>query len=573
MTSSISIQVLPSNNQNYNPNIFPISSKPIYDTINTYQPLNSVYSKNIYHKNTFSTSTVSSLMNQNYTYNFLIPSIPSATIENSNTYDSNTFIYNNKHKKVLTPNHSFNYPIKTNKVFQRYHSSESHNMYNLSNFLGFENQEKNNYTFLDTKTVDGKKHSLSNYISSSNTGKIITKEQNDFSFFQPKIDNIIKHSNTNYIPPIKPYKNRISIIHSQYSTRKYLPKKTITNIYNNNYTNYNTEFYSNKNNSNNYSSNLILNSEIDNITNNITNNYLNNNLNNSDNIYFNSNFSIEEPSNNFKLSDFIVLKKMGEGAEGTINAVRWKKNNKIYILKKCEIIYDDVAKQRKEINMHLKNLVDSTGCNGIIKIYGHLLSTNHFGTYYFYELMEKADKDWEQEIFYRQKHNLYYQEYELMNLFKQLIKTFSLLQLNNFTHRDIKPTNIMIVNGILKICDFGNARIIKNNGVIIQKIRGSELFLSPIIFKGLHSGMTTIRHNTYKSDVFSLGMCFFLAASLGYDGLNIIREIYDMNIIRKVLNQCLGKRYSQNLINLLLNMLQVDENKRPDFIQLEIMFS
>ena len=97
ITSSISIHVLHSNNQNYNPNIFPISSKPIYDTINTYQPLNSVYSKNIYHKNTFSTSTVSSLMNPNYTYNFLIPSIPSATIENPNTYGSNTFIFNNKH--------------------------------------------------------------------------------------------------------------------------------------------------------------------------------------------------------------------------------------------------------------------------------------------------------------------------------------------------------------------------------------------------------------------------------------------------------------------------------------------
>ena len=105
----------------------------------------------------------------------------------------------------------------------------------------------------------------------------------------------------------------------------------------------------------------------------------------------------------------------------------------------------------------------------------------------------------------------------------------------------------------------------------MQKIRGSELFLSPIAFKGLHSGMQTIKHNTFKSDVFSLGMCFFFAASLRLDGLNFIREIYDMKIIKKVLNKFLEKRYSQNLINLILSMLQIEENKRPDFIQLEVM--
>ena len=159
-----------------------------------------------------------------------------------------------------------------------------------------------------------------------------------------------------------------------------------------------------------------------------------------------------------------------------------------------------------------------------------------------------------------------------MNIFSHLIKTFSALQLRNITHRDIKPQNIMMVNGTLKICDFGNAKLLKKEGgLIMQKIRGSELFLSPIAFKGLHSGMQTIKHNTFKSDVFSLGMCFFFAASLRLDGLNFIREIYDMKIIKKVLNKFLEKRYSQNLINLILSMLQIEENKRPDFIQLEVM--
>jgi serine/threonine protein kinase len=133
--------------------------------------------------------------------------------------------------------------------------------------------------------------------------------------------------------------------------------------------------------------------------------------------------------------------------------------------------------------------------------------------------------------------------------------------------------NIMFVNGVLKICDFGDAKILKKRGIVVQRIRGSELFMSPLVFRAYHAGMQQIQHNTYKSDVFSLGMCMLFAACLSYDGPSTIREIYDMNMIRNVLYQYLGRRYSPNFINILWTMLQVDEKKRPDFNQLQIMFN
>ena len=66
-------------------------------------------------------------------------------------------------------------------------------------------------------------------------------------------------------------------------------------------------------------------------------------------------------------------------------------------------------------------------------------------------------------------------------------------------------------------------------------------------------------------------MCFLLAASLDYEALESIREVYDMNIISKILNKYLGKRYTHKVINLLLNMLQVEESNRPDFNNLELL--
>ena len=312
----------------------------------------------------------------------------------------------------------------------------------------------------------------------------------------------------------------------------------------------------------------------------LNNNYLSGFSNNNTFIestfnYPNSNTSLLtiniEPSFNFKLNEFIILKQIGKGSEGIVYAVRWKKNNKNYAMKKSEIqSLETINDMQKEI-ITIKNYVETTGNDGILKTFGTLCV--HCSKYFkFYEIMELADRDWDKEVRRRHQSHLYYQEYELMEILRRLIKNFSSLQSNHITHRDIKPQNIMIINGTFKICDFGNAKILKKQGVIVQRIRGSELFMSPIVFKGYHSGVLQIKHNTFKSDVFSLGMCIFFAACLSYDGPISIREIYDMNTIKKVLNKFLSKRYSPNFINILFTMLQVEEKKRPDFNQLELIF-
>ena len=151
----------------------------------------------------------------------------------------------------------------------------------------------------------------------------------------------------------------------------------------------------------------------------------------------------------------------------------------------------------------------------------------------------------------------------------QLIATLSLLEKNHITHRDIKPQNILVLNGEYKLGDFGEIRVLKREGLIVQRVRGSELYMSPILFHGLHLNLIQVKHNTYKSDVFSLGMCLFYAASLTYCGVDSIRELTDMKKIKDILFQFLSIRYSDELIMFILSMLEIDENKRMNFIQLE----
>ena len=507
MIYSNSMKALPVFNQNLITNIVPISSN-IYNINNTnYQPLNLLNSKYSTSKN----DILSLLTEENLQYKNVTP-IPTL---NTNIFKNQ--IYNNNIKHAST---MMNYHNQVSR--QRHHSYENVNILNIPNY------NTNNQIINDENTND-------NLI----------------------LDNIVNNA------PQKYYKGKASKIPHPIFPRKKKQQNIIQN-YPKKINDINYQFYLNQGNSQDYNT---INNNIDILANNTINT-------SSNNISYENlipSYYDMEPGTNINLSEYDILNQIGQGSEGAIYVVRWKKNNKNYAMKKCSILLETTLEKRKSENIGLRKFIEGTGCDGVIKVYGNFSRTNDLGMYEFYEVMELAEKDWEKEILRRRDIQQFYQEYELMEIFKDLIKTFSLLQNNKITHRDIKPQNIMIVNGKLKICDFGNARILKRDGIIIQKIRGSELFMSPIVFKGYHSGKQQIRHNTFKSDVYSLGVCFLLAASLSFDGPNIIREVYNMKVMKKVLNQQLQRRYSQNLINLILTMLQVEESKRPDFNQLELM--
>ena len=94
--------------------------------------------------------------------------------------------------------------------------------------------------------------------------------------------------------------------------------------------------------------------------------------------------------------------------------------------------------------------------------------------------------------------------------------------------------------------------------------------MSPILFKAYRKcHLENTEYNAFKSDVFSLGFCVFYAATLTYQSLYDIREIYDMDTEKIIVESYLKGRYSNKFINLILMMLHIKEKKRPDFIELE----
>ena len=300
-----------------------------------------------------------------------------------------------------------------------------------------------------------------------------------------------------------------------------------------------------------------------------TNKEKNVNMNNINSINFDIN---TVPKGKLNLEEFVKINQIGKGTFGKIFGVRWKNNGKKYALKKETFIDSEFLEKRKTIVGIINDFLDKTKSQGVIHIYSSLFEKNK-KEYNYYELMELGERDWDEEIKIRRKKGLYYSEIELFNISNQLIKTLSLLQKHHITHRDIKPQNILIVNDKYKLCDFGEIRNMKGDGLVVQRIRGSELYMSPILFYGLRANLIQVKHNTYKSDVFSLGMCLLYAANMHYNGTDEIRELTDMDEIRIILEKYLSERYSNKFIELIHSMLQTDEQFRPDFEQLEIKLS
>ena len=283
--------------------------------------------------------------------------------------------------------------------------------------------------------------------------------------------------------------------------------------------------------------------------------------------------SMDIVTNNFNINDYNIIKQIGEGTFGKIFEVE-NSNHHHFALKK---LLANSIKEMEMLKSEYELLLGLEGLNiNLIHIYGIENKKLDKTTFVVYVLMELAICDWEKEISNREKKKRYYTEEELIIILKNLIFTFSELQRHNISHRDIKPQNILLCSdNNLKIADFGEAKEARNRNnidTIRQTIRGTELYMSPILFDSLKTKKRNgkyILHNSYKSDVFSLGFCILLAATLKVDSLYVIREIKDMNILQKEVYNFLKNRYSNKLINVIISMLEIEEKNRVDFIELE----
>ena len=236
-----------------------------------------------------------------------------------------------------------------------------------------------------------------------------------------------------------------------------------------------------------------------------------------------------------------------------------------YALKKI------LCKNLKEILKHKNQLelIFSMNHENIMKIYNLHIKYLDLTTYSLYIIMERAIGDWSLDIRKRILTKKFYKEIEIVNILKQIVGALLYLEDRKIAHRDIKPQNILIFPGkIYKVADLGEAKNIENVNKEIT-LRGSELYMSPLVYKNHKLNKRNLIHNAFKSDVFSLGYSTLYAICLNLDVIEDIREMNDMEEIVNNIDKYFKKGlYSNKIYKLIINMIEIDENKRYSFIQI-----
>ena len=272
----------------------------------------------------------------------------------------------------------------------------------------------------------------------------------------------------------------------------------------------------------------------------------------------------------FNIDNYTIEKKIGDGAFGVLFSVENNKTRKKYALKKLTA-HD--LKQLEEFQKEFEIAYHSTHEN-ILNLYGICIRVYDSTTFALFVLMDLAENDWEIEINKRFKEKKYYSEEELIYILKQLTSALVYLQNKKIAHRDIKPENILLFHHsetdiTYKICDFGEAKENIKVNSRHKSIRGTDFYMSPILFKGLTSEEKFVRDNPYKSDVFSLGYCMIIACVLDFNFINKIRNVEEQTKIDKIIRESLEDKYSFKFIHVLLKMIVLYEKDRIDFLGLE----
>ncbi|MEH7444276.1 serine/threonine-protein kinase [Bacillus sp. JJ1122] len=186
---------------------------------------------------------------------------------------------------------------------------------------------------------------------------------------------------------------------------------------------------------------------------------------------------------------------------------------------------DYIERFIKEIE-YTKRLKDN---ENIIEVLGEKIdhSTN---TYHY--MMPYAPMNLDEYI---SRNNAQLKFEERLSLFEQVLSAISYAHKNNIWHRDLTPTNILVLedtaNTKLKVCDFGLGKDPESLSRLANSSIGGHgqwMYVDPDQYESLKKG-------THLSDIFSLGKILYFILT-GKKPL-LIKECKFINLINKAINK------------------------------------
>ncbi|XP_071846820.1 serine/threonine-protein kinase Nek1-like isoform X7 [Apostichopus japonicus] len=244
---------------------------------------------------------------------------------------------------------------------------------------------------------------------------------------------------------------------------------------------------------------------------------------------------------------YIRKKKIGEGSFGTALLVQSKADGKNYVIKEINI-----SKMKRKEKEEAKKEVSVLRKMKHPNIVSYTESFEELGNLYI--VMDYCDGgDLYQRI--NARRGALIPEDQIMDWFVQICLALKHVHDRKILHRDIKSQNIFLTSrGIIKIGDFGIARVLNNTMELARTCIGTPYYLSPEICEN--------KPYNNKSDIWALGCVLYELCTLkhAFEAGNM------KNLVLKIIRGSyppVAPKYSYDLRNLINQLFKRNPRDRP----------
>ena len=247
---------------------------------------------------------------------------------------------------------------------------------------------------------------------------------------------------------------------------------------------------------------------------------------------------------------YLLGEEISDGAQGIVFNVIHTISERKYVAKITEIHHE--AKKERFIN-EINILQKLKGCKRVIQLKDHFIFENKGVV-----ILEKMANDLMSVL--ESNTNSITSNRRRLKIFHSIVKAVKGLHKKGIAHLDLKPENILISSDLkkVKLCDFGNSRILSNDCMISNSV-GTMLYSAP-----------EIHNNTYydgmKADMWSLGILWHVLVTNHWP----FECAAEQDVLKTVAlgNITYHSSMGENQVKICDLMLQFDPQVRCDSIEL-----
>mmetsp|Transcript_23080 Transcript_23080/g.40843 ORF Transcript_23080/g.40843 Transcript_23080/m.40843 type:complete len:333 (+) Transcript_23080:291-1289(+) len=252
-----------------------------------------------------------------------------------------------------------------------------------------------------------------------------------------------------------------------------------------------------------------------------------------------------------RLDVYVKVKRIGRGNFGVVTLVQSKDDGKYYVNKSLAL---DQLNESEKRGAHQEVLMLQALRHPLIVSYKESILVKE-NLHIIMEYCEGGDLA--SRIRKAKEH---FDEKVILMWFTQIALAIQFCHRNHIIHRDIKSQNIFLTGrGVVKLGDFGIARVLNGTHELATSIVGTPFSMSPEVCEN--------KPYSKPSDIWAMGCVLYEMCMLkhAFDANNLLGLVW--KIVQKK-HPDIPEKYSLELRNLIDRMLEKNPRKRPTVNQI-----